>query len=617
MRVLAGLALAGLRHRVGLWVLLALGVALAAGLPVFAAGLRQDAAVAAVRTAVDQIPAASRAAMSVTSTTMDGATLAEVDSTVRDGFSAIGLTDVRQTMTFRPLAVGGSQFALGAVDDLRTAVRLDSGRWPASCTPTACEVVAVALSTTDTVPTSAQPAIRSQLGVTVTGTATLLDDRLIGVRLLAPDVPLLLGGDPTALSTSEPLALFGRATGWIGTLDGTAVAARGAQAFAHDLAAADGAGQRRRRSVDHDLAGRHRAGRGRARDGVGGPLHRPRGRRRGAAAGLLPGCRGRPAAPPTTGRPAPRAARRRPRPTHRDRRLADSAGGAGRDGGRGGRRGSGGGDDGPRTAGGRLVVGQRCAVGERADADLAGTGRGDHDGRRGALAGQRGCSHHVGPRCRDRSGARTGGARPGRPADRDRRGAQHAHHRRHGVGHRSAGGQTVGAGHGARRSADPTAAPGAAHGDPHLTPPALGSDGDRRVPGRRLLQPGLRGRIPGQPGAIGRRPGRVHRAAGRPRRTECRRCGAPGRGGRRRGDRGRTGRGHRARCHLDGNRRGRHQPCEKRSLGGIVPVGVRAGARARRGDRQQFGRGRASPPPSPRPTPRRPRTRRSRPEHWR
>ena len=186
MRVLAGLALAGLRHRIGLWVLLALGVALAAGLPVFAAGLRTDAAVAAVRTAVDEIPAASRAVLSVTSTNLDGAELAEVDRTVRDGYAAVGLADVRQAMTFRPLAVGGSQFALGAVDGLRTAVRLDSGRWPASCTPTACEVVAVALPSTETVGTTAQPAIRSQLGVTVTGTATLLDDRLIGVRCWPP-----------------------------------------------------------------------------------------------------------------------------------------------------------------------------------------------------------------------------------------------------------------------------------------------------------------------------------------------------------------------------------------------------------------------------------------------
>ena len=236
MRVLAGLALAGLRHRVGLWLLLALGVALAAGLPVFAAGLRADGAVAAVRTAVDEIPPASRAVLSVTSTTLDGAELRTVDRTMRDGYTSLGLADVRQTMTFRPLAVGGSQFALAAVDDLPAAVRLDSGRWPTSCTPTACEVVAVALSTTDTVPASAQPAIRSQLGVTVTGTATLLDDRLLGVRLLAPDVPLLLGGDPTALAASKPLALFGRATGWIGTLDGSSVAARGADVFAHELA---------------------------------------------------------------------------------------------------------------------------------------------------------------------------------------------------------------------------------------------------------------------------------------------------------------------------------------------------------------------------------------------
>ena len=38
------------------------------------------------------------------------------------------------------------------------------------------------------------------------------------------------------MAASKPLALFGRATGWIGTLNGTAVAANGADTFAHYLA---------------------------------------------------------------------------------------------------------------------------------------------------------------------------------------------------------------------------------------------------------------------------------------------------------------------------------------------------------------------------------------------
>ena len=113
MRVELGLAWAGVRHRPASWILLAVGVAIAVALPVFAAGLRLEASTAAVRSAIDALPPASRAVLAVTSTNLLGAELAQASATVDAGFRAAALVNTRQTVTFRPLAFGGQDLIIG------------------------------------------------------------------------------------------------------------------------------------------------------------------------------------------------------------------------------------------------------------------------------------------------------------------------------------------------------------------------------------------------------------------------------------------------------------------------------------------------------------------------
>ncbi|MTD16764.1 hypothetical protein GIS00_22775 [Nakamurella sp. YIM 132087] len=237
MRLEAGLAWSGLRHRPGSWLLLALGVAVAAALPVIAAGLRTEAMVAAVRTSVDALPAPSRAVLAVTSTDLRDQDLSTTDRTVRGGFAGAGLLDVRQALTFRQLSVGGADFTLGAVTGLDSAVRLNSGTLPTTCTPDRCEVLALAAPDGSTPVTIADFAgAEKDLGLVVTGTGTLTDGRPAGTRLISTDVPLLLGTDPAGISDLSSLDLFGRTTSWFGTLDGAAVAAIGASGFDRILA---------------------------------------------------------------------------------------------------------------------------------------------------------------------------------------------------------------------------------------------------------------------------------------------------------------------------------------------------------------------------------------------
>ena len=235
MRTYLGLAWASVRHRPGGWLLLALGVALATVLPVISAGLRAESSVAAVRSVIDGLPPAKRAVLAVTFRDVRGTALADVDHSVRAGFSSAGITDVDRVLTFRPLSAGALTFTLGGVDGLPSAVRLTSGRLPAGCQPTSCEVVVV------TVPGGAKPAdsydrAAKQLGLVVTGTAELLDQRPTGTGLIAADTPLLLAADPTGLADLDSLSLFGRNTAWYGTLDGRSIASLGAARFTRVLA---------------------------------------------------------------------------------------------------------------------------------------------------------------------------------------------------------------------------------------------------------------------------------------------------------------------------------------------------------------------------------------------
>ena len=237
MRVELGLACAGIRHRPGPWMLLAAGVAIAATLPLVAAGLGVEASVSAVRSALTAVPPASRAVLAVTSRDLRGEAGDRVDKLVRAGFADVGVLSPVRSLTFRSLSLAGQDVTLGAVDQLASSARLVDGRLPERCTPAHCEVLAVAApGATYHLDVLAASRAARELGVTITGTAQLADNRLVGVGLAPGDLPLLLGSDPAAIAELDSLALFGRNLGWYGTLDGAAVASRGVPAFSRELA---------------------------------------------------------------------------------------------------------------------------------------------------------------------------------------------------------------------------------------------------------------------------------------------------------------------------------------------------------------------------------------------
>ena len=230
-----GLAWAGVRHRPAPWLLLALGLALAAVMPLAAAGLQERAAVGAVRAAVVAVPEPSRGVLAVTSRDLRGADLAAVSTQVTVGLERAGLPTPTRALAFRALSLQGTDATVAALDRLPEDVRLTSGRLPATCTPTACEVLTVTTSGTasDTVPDLVELARR--LGLVVTGTATLTEPRLVGLGLVAPGQPLLLGSDPSALADLESLTVYGRNMAWFAPLDPRVVTGPGAPGFSAAL----------------------------------------------------------------------------------------------------------------------------------------------------------------------------------------------------------------------------------------------------------------------------------------------------------------------------------------------------------------------------------------------
>ena len=236
MRVELGLAGAGIRQRPLPWLLLCLGVALAVGFPVFAAGLRQESGVAAVTGTLDSLPSYERTVVANTYQNLRGESAARLDRTVRTGLSDARVTSVARALVFKPVSIASTVVSLAALDQVDSRVLLTSGRLPSVCTPTLCEVLSVQLPG---VAKTFDGDIRAQreLGIVVTGTAQLTDYRLVGVGLIGANRPLLLGGAPEQMADLTSLQLFGRTLGWFGTLDGRTIAVTGVDRYGRALSA--------------------------------------------------------------------------------------------------------------------------------------------------------------------------------------------------------------------------------------------------------------------------------------------------------------------------------------------------------------------------------------------
>jgi hypothetical protein len=224
--IVASLAGAQLRARPGRWALLVAGVALAAAIPVVAAGAGDSVAAQTVRNTVRQMSPGDRTITVLgTGTIYDRNQAAQFDELTRQQLARLSSLPVRRELVFHQLALAGTTFYLGAADELRSAVRLVSGRMPQSCTPTRCEVVAI----------GGDPAALARgsasLGVVVVGRAERTDLTVLSGELDPGDVPLLLGDGTDGMSHLSSLALFARTYGWVTRLDVDRVIALGVPAY--------------------------------------------------------------------------------------------------------------------------------------------------------------------------------------------------------------------------------------------------------------------------------------------------------------------------------------------------------------------------------------------------
>jgi hypothetical protein len=141
-------------------------------------------------------------------------TPAQDDARVRAQLARLTSKPVRRELVYRELTLAGSSFFLAGADDLKTAVRVISGRMPTACTPTRCEVVLVGSGN----PQQIGQAVAS-LGVVVVGRAVRTDPLLVSGRLDTSGLPLLVGDGADAMGALASLQLFSRTLGWAADLD--------------------------------------------------------------------------------------------------------------------------------------------------------------------------------------------------------------------------------------------------------------------------------------------------------------------------------------------------------------------------------------------------------------
>ncbi|MGE5830036.1 MAG: hypothetical protein ACM30G_16995, partial [Micromonosporaceae bacterium] len=225
MRAIASLAWARLRHRPARWLLISLGVAAATMLPMIAANTAAVVAAQALRYGLQDLPAGERTVVVLISGLRESpAMLAEQDRSARRGLADLAAGGVRAQMLSRRIAdgVGGSYF-YGATDNLLSAVRITSGRAPATCTPQRCEVVVIG---------AGAPRPDPALGLVIVGRAERTDPLLLtGSFDPGPDTPLLLADGVAAAAQLESLEVFQRTYAWVTTVDLGRVGALGVDAY--------------------------------------------------------------------------------------------------------------------------------------------------------------------------------------------------------------------------------------------------------------------------------------------------------------------------------------------------------------------------------------------------
>jgi hypothetical protein len=139
-----GLAWSRLRHRPGRAVLLALGVAAAAGALAVVLGGSLVAQDLSAGRALGALPESKRA-VAVTYADLglprNGVTREELEPLVVSTLAGLAPGEPARAVQYKLLRIGGALTNLAGVDDVQRWVRLTSGRYPRECTPARCEVV--------------------------------------------------------------------------------------------------------------------------------------------------------------------------------------------------------------------------------------------------------------------------------------------------------------------------------------------------------------------------------------------------------------------------------------------------------------------------------------------
>jgi hypothetical protein len=223
-RIAAGLVLAGLRFRATPKIVAAMIVALAFAALLILLTLPSVAGDLTVRHQLNGLSPSERSVTVVVSPERRPTEVErkKFDATVRKQLSVTGYGAITRVTSFRALSSPqGSLYRLVATENIKNALRLTSGRWPAKCSATLCEVVSVGAASVK----------RSGRGA---GTVDLPDVaylRVVGratagptfpfVGALAPSVGelLVVADGPDPVQDVAALRLIRRVNGWIAPIE--------------------------------------------------------------------------------------------------------------------------------------------------------------------------------------------------------------------------------------------------------------------------------------------------------------------------------------------------------------------------------------------------------------
>jgi hypothetical protein len=213
--VTADLLLARARHAGPRWLLVTVGLAVAAVLPVLAQAVAAVTADAALRHGLAALTPGDAAVTVSYNGLADAAEQRALDTAVSGRLPRLTAGPIHRELLYRELSDGhGGTFSLAAAERLAAEVRPVSGRMPQTCTPTRCEVVVLR------VPGGPPAPVVGDLGLVVVGEVVRTDPLLLsGTFDPRPGHPILLGDGVRAVAALSTLQLHGRTFGWVAPPD--------------------------------------------------------------------------------------------------------------------------------------------------------------------------------------------------------------------------------------------------------------------------------------------------------------------------------------------------------------------------------------------------------------